>query len=634
MKAARIFFLLWILPVGFGFWASTASGLIIYRFGGGSLPEPTEASNIGVDYFGLSWTDLDPSLGGGTFELDMDATAIRALKRNPGVNIAPGIEENGGSYVRGQTNGQVWDGNTETVWEATRYMCSEFDEKNYFLNCVDDFGTPGTVNIALGGLYLVDRIRIISGLNDPSKIVRTARVYMAQEQPAIAAYLHPRPYEPWLVEERDNRKQKLEIAIPPYDHVGFVQVTVGEHNEDWDVHEIEIYARGFVEQSIYISNILEFDQPMAWGNLRWSGKRGSRAKVYIQTRSGADDTPDVFWRFTGRGNEKIEVDHSEYGSLKGGEKAGITYDQDNWNFWSAPYDFADSTGTPVVSMSPRRYFQFKVDFLPQDEDEDGGEIGFLELRASVPVASKLVGEIWPVEVEVGQHSNFTYALLPAIRSGDAGFDQLEIETSSLLNKVNEVRIGDMVVKHEILKQDPHRLLVGFPPVEAKDSGALVEVDFVAQVLRYGTTFTARVSNSAQPLEVPQRVNAGDATAAYEGNRVAVATSVREQVLLQVRTEAAFFLTPNGDQVNDTVIINYDILEITGVAQVTVEVLDLSGRRVRQVYRGSDGIGEYARVWDGLDDAGVLVPPGVYLYRIFVDADKEKVEKAGVLHTAY
>ena len=104
MKAARIFFLLWILAVGFGFWASTASGLIIYRFGGGNLPEPAEASNIGVDYFGLSWTDLDPSLGGGTFELDMDATAIRALKRDRNFNIAPGIEENGGSYVRGQTN--------------------------------------------------------------------------------------------------------------------------------------------------------------------------------------------------------------------------------------------------------------------------------------------------------------------------------------------------------------------------------------------------------------------------------------------------------------------------------------------------------------------------------------------------
>ncbi len=44
--------------------------------------------------------------------------------------------------------------------------------------------------------------------------------------------------------------------------------------------------------------------------------------------------------------------------------------------------------------------------------------------------------------------------------------------------------------------------------------------------------------------------------------------------------------------------------------MTVEVLDLSGRRVRPGYRGSDGIGEDAQGWDGVDDAGGLVPPGV------------------------
>ena len=161
----------------------------------------------------------------------------------------------------------------------------------------------------------------------------------------------------------------------------------------------------------------------------------------------------------------------------------------------------------------------------------------------------------------------------------------------------------------------------------------MEVDFVAQVLRYGATFDVRVADSERPLEVPQGVNAGDATGDYEGTRVSVATSAREQVLLQVQVAPAVF-TPNGDGFNDGAVIGYDILEITGAVQVQVEVLDLSGRRVCQVYGGTDGIGEYTQVWNGLDDAGVLVPPGIYLYRISVDADKEKVEKSGVLHAAY
>ena len=49
-----------------------------------------------------------------------------------------------------------------------------------------------------------------------------------------------------------------------------------------------------------------------------------------------------------------------------------------------------------------------------------------------------------------------------------------------------------------------------------------------------------------------------------------------------------------------------------VSAVRVEVLDLSGRRVRRVFEGSLAPGPHSVVWDGLDDAGRPLPPGVYL----------------------
>ena len=360
------------------------------------------------------------------------------------------------------------------------------------------------------------------------------------------------------------------------------------------------------------------------------GFRSPEAQVLIRTRSGLDDDADVFWRFTGRGS-KAEVSRAGYKDLKLNERAGITHDLDHWTFWSAPYDFADSSGTPVVSVSPRRYFQFKIDFLPRENA--GGRVGFVELRASEPVATNLVGEVWPVEAKVGQQSSFTYALRPTIHPGDIGFDRLEIETSSIISAVEAVRIGDAPVTFTVEAEEPHRLAVSFPRLQEQDSGTLVEVDFAAQVLRYGAIFAAQVSDSDQPLEVPQGVNPGDATTKYEGNRVSVATAAQEQRLLQVRVEPTIF-TPNGDGRNDEIGIFYHILEITGRAQVAVEVWDLSGRRVRQVYSGADGIGEYERAWDGRDEAGGLVPPGIYLYRVSVDADREKVEKTGVLYATY
>ena len=131
----------------------------------------------------------------------------------------------------------------------------------------------------------------------------------------------------------------------------------------------------------------------------------------------------------------------------------------------------------------------------------------------------------------------------------------------------------------------------------------------------------------------QGVQGGDASPVYEGNRVWVATTAREQAVLQVRAPSAI-LTPNGDGRNDTVGLGYDLLELTGAASVEVAVWDLSGRLVRQVYAGRDDVGTYERMWDGRDELGRLVPPGLYLYRVSVEADHQTVQQAGLLHVVY
>ena len=621
--------LIWVPLLWTSFAAGPASGLVIYRLGGEALGPPLEADREGVEFIQLNWTDFNPSLGGAAIDLDIDTAAIQPLERDPTFNIAPGIEANGGEHVRPNVNVEVWDGDVSTAWVAASYLCGALSK--FF--CIDDFGRQGTANINLGSPYLIDRVRIVSGLTDPSKIVRTFRIYIAPELPWKNRSLidHPPPYSPYIIEVRDNREQIIDIPIPLQEGTTFVQVAASEHREDWEVNEIEIYAKGLVKKASYISNILDFGQPMAWGDLRWSGRQDPKARVLIQSRSGRDDDPNLFWRFTGRDDEKIPVSRTTYAKLARGERAGTGYDQDNWTFWSAPYAFADSSGTPIASQSPRRYLQLKVDFLPQDED--GGQVNFLEVRASPPLATRLVGEVWPVEVQVGQPQQFTYVMRPTLGTGDEGFDRLAIATSSIVEGVAAVRIGDEPVSYGVEAAKPHRVVVSIPRLTVEDSGALVAVVFQAQVLRYGSTFAAQVWDSAQPLEVPQSVQEGDATPAYEGNRVWVATTAREQAVLQVRVASAI-LTPNGDGRNDTVGLGYDLLELTGRASVGVAVWDLSGRLVRRVYAGRDGVGAYERIWDGRDEAGRLVPPGLYLYRVAVEADHQTVEAVKPLHVAY
>lgn len=49
-------------------------------------------------------------------------------------------------------------------------------------------------------------------------------------------------------------------------------------------------------------------------------------------------------------------------------------------------------------------------------------------------------------------------------------------------------------------------------------------------------------------------------------------------------------------------------------EARLEVLDATGRRVAVLARGPHGAGEHAVVWNGRDDAGTRVPPGLYFAR--------------------
>jgi hypothetical protein len=620
--------LIWLLT------SLPAEGLVIYRFGGEQIALPAEADEPGVVLTQRAWEDLDPEKGGEANEVDVTTRAIGALRRDPEFNLAPTAEEHGGIWIQPGFNGQVWDGDPSTVWALPSYLCSELQA--YWYYCNDDFSNPGTANIALPGLFKIDRIRVISGLTDASRTVQTVRVFLAREEPDVPGggrrptHWHPGPFVPALVEIRDNREQILDIPIQDVGEAGFVQVAIGEHQENWEIQDIHVYAKGFVSRSTYTSEIIDFGQPMAWGEMRWLGTKGDRAKVSVLTRSGTDADPIRYWRYTGRGTDREEVTADAYGRLGVGEKAGTTDDNNNWGFWSA-YEFGDSLGTQIVSPSSRRYFQFRVDILPRDDD--GGEISMLEFRASRPLATALVGEVWPVEAKAGEETDFTYVMKPTFGSGETGFNRVEILSSSLLGSVDDVRVGDTPVGFTVAKQDPHHLTLDIPRVQAGDSGALVEVDFKARVLRYGASFDVRVSDGERPLEVPQGASAGDATGEYEGDGVAVATSARGNQLLRVRVDPPV-ITPNGDGTNDEAVLLFEVLEVTGQMGVGVEIRDLTGHLVRQLQDQDQSVGTYEQRWDGRDDHGQLVPPGIYLIVVSADTDGSSFEEMRVLHLAY
>ena len=93
-------------------------------------------------------------------------------------------------------------------------------------------------------------------------------------------------------------------------------------------------------------------------------------------------------------------------------------------------------------------------------------------------------------------------------------------------------------------------------------------------------------------------------------------------------------TPNGDGVNDRVEFAVDVFLITQQTTVTVEIFALSGERVQVLEMQALRAGLARVSWDGRDDGGELVVPGVYAYRVAADSDVGSQERVGVVAVAY
>jgi len=59
-------------------------------------------------------------------------------------------------------------------------------------------------------------------------------------------------------------------------------------------------------------------------------------------------------------------------------------------------------------------------------------------------------------------------------------------------------------------------------------------------------------------------------------------------------------------------INFDLPE---PGKVSLEVFDLQGRRVRTLVEEDKAAGRYSVPWTGQNEAGEIVAPGIYFYRL-------------------
>ena len=373
------------------------------------------------------------------------------------------------------------------------------------------------------------------------------------------------------------------------------------------------------------------------------------------------------------------------------DKGEITDDLGQWSPWSAPYRTGHLPGgEPILSPGPRRYIQFSVEFRNQAIDATKVLEQLSIEYLSPPIADDLIAEIYPREVEAFEAVPFTYAVralmdIPGIK----GFDRFEISTPTRVLGIDRIQILDGTPEEGVLFEaeinaditpgDNPQVVLGdgtrhpvpymavsaageafgvesvtdqgfavrFPAVQRPSNGGqrLVKIDFRSRVLLYSTVFRGAAGFAAEAGTV-QRITPGNASFLGEGD---LPTASGITVLSPAITESSLVgaislqpnpFTPNGDGINDELAVAYDITAITRPAEVSIILYDLSGRRVRELYQSSDLSGHYdpesqpRLSWDGRDDDGNPVPPGIYILRASVEGDARTSEQVRTIAVAY
>ena len=642
------------------------AGLTVYRLGGEGLPLPPEVASGEADFIQFSWAELDANLQGASESLTIAPDSITPLFFPADFNIAPTVEDRGG-YLHTQ-GFQAWiaTDDTDLVHDgdpATAY----YEEKgSNRVNVGDDLRFGKTLLFDLGGLFAVDRIRFFTRAGNEDNYIELFHIWtntLTIEEAGISSvdlctagrtdnclgfinrahrdiYNRKDMYFNALLEVKENTRSTVEVELTGEYIRRVVLFVPSQPTRDWEIAEFEIFAPGYVPNASYLSNILDLGKEVTLGELRWSGSKDAAAAVNIRSQSGSDVDPNIYWRYTFRGDEQVNYDAKgkpltlrTYGRLEISERGKITRDAENWDFWSKTYAFGDSIGTRWSATKPRRFVQLELDF--QSNIAAGSQMDYVEFTASPPAVTALMGEIDPYQVETAQVTQFTYAIRPTIGVDDPGFDHLEISVQGgRLVSIDGVRIGGQEVAFARVEEGAERLVVGVPRLDVDQTEEVVEVNFSGEIFRYGATFAGRVFDSETPQEIWQPVQAGDATALRDGNTLSVqAVALGSRILGALDLTGGVF-TPNGDGINDGLDIAYDLLKLVTPTPVVVEVRDLAGGLVREVYNGLDAAGRHRRQWDGLDGHGQRVAPGVYICRVEVETEEGRRQRSGVVAVAY
>ena len=415
------------------------------------------------------------------------------------------------------------------------------------------------------------------------------------------------------------------------------------------ISEFQLFAQGVSQRAMYKTKITDLGEPVNFGRLFWQETKfrmvdgtpvetpDAAAQIKIEIRTGLDEDPAVYHEYMDTGLERVVArDHYENAlrtrfvrvtaaddlterQPKPGVRASIGYDSDHWTFWSAP--FVES-GQPI-NLRNGTYLQVRI-AMESDSFDDFARLDSLWLETAPLLAANVRGEVAPLDdpqpvggitqVPLGEAIEFVYDIQADFEAVDApGFDLLRIRTGHQ-TELKSLQLGESraeAVPAEIT-QETEGLLIRLPERITRANNPPIRIVFGTEIFEFATTFQSEVLDSERDV-LPQPVVGADVGEALSTNSLRVlGTTEQKTAFIQNLTFSSAVFTPNGDGINDELRVAYSLFRLPEAVPIVLAVYRLDGRRVGLVEAGLQNAGPQSLRWDGRDETGRRLPPGLYL----------------------
>ena len=219
----------------------------------------------------------------------------------------------------------------------------------------------------------------------------------------------------------------------------------------------------------------------------------------------------------------------------------------------------------------------------------------------------------------------SYGALPMSEQGPIRY----FRVSSALGDISRFNaLGEQLTLDEYNDLDPalQDIVVG--------DGDLIRMRFASRIYVQGSNLKVAVRSSSG-ADLWQEAQADDVTSVKPGRTLEIKALGGQKVVDSVDVFPNPF-TPNNDGINDRTEIQFTLYKLHQARPITVSIFRLDGRRVRDITVDAAG-GQLTMKWDGRDNSGELVVPGLYVITISAEADAARVagkKSAKLIGVAY